>query len=178
MTKKQFYDKYWFTPFDMVKIRNIKSEDFRFMVEMRHFIIRANSELNVPGTVANVYLNQMTKILAQDEEKMHLLSDYNFRAEFYDRLIVETSNNMPVMDSTPEYLKRVPQEAKVSEVKPMQPNQGNETVEQSKNEESTKEFTYENMTYKMITDKNGEKMYFRDGRRTSEAEYSKAASMI
>jgi hypothetical protein len=44
--------------------------------------------------------------------------------------------------------------------------------------EETKEFELEGVKYKSTTTKNGGTMFFRDGKPTSAAEYSKAASML
>src|SRR5260221_3813940 len=86
LTKEQFNARYWFTTLQMVTVLNpawyreggtgeAVSRDFPFMVELRHFIIRAVQHERLPGIIANVYLDQMAKILAQNDDKLGYMSD-------------------------------------------------------------------------------------------------------
>jgi hypothetical protein len=113
-TKEEFWKVYWFTPLQMVTLINPKSYDYEFMVELRHFVIRAGKTEQVPGTIANIYLSQMTRIMAQDEEKMEFLSDFALMKVFYDRLIVDVKNLVNDIDTTPAYMRNVPEHMKAS----------------------------------------------------------------
>lgn len=199
-TKKQWIDKYWFSPLQMITLINPRSEDYKFKVEMRHFIIRAGAQEQFPGTVANVYLSHMTRILAQEEDKMQHLSDWNLMAKYYDTLIVDVKNMMNDVDTEPEYMKHMPEHTldKPPETPPWQQNgeKASNVPEQPKAPETpptppqppkptsapakaeTKEFDYQGAKYKVVIAKDGRRMYYKDGKMTSEAVFSKAASML
>lgn len=198
MTKKEFNEVYWFSPLQMVTLINPQAYDFPFMVELRNFVIKAGSKEKMPGTVANVYLNQMTRIMAQDEDKMQFLSDYALMRQYYDKLIVDVESLIHETSSVPAYLQQVPNHMKVeapSETPPWQapaesaiPKTNSqmtntwgkqEDVTPAKQvEEKTKEFELEGAKYKMTIDKNDKEMFFKDGVRINAADYSKAASML
>ncbi len=95
LTKAEFHRRYWFSSYQLVTVINPRAEDFFFMVEMRHYTVPAGGQESYPGPIANMYLDQMTKIITQDEEKMELLSDFMFKANYYNKLIVEVKNLAP-----------------------------------------------------------------------------------
>lgn len=183
LTKKEFNDKYWFSPMQLVTVVNPKAEDYRFMVELRHFIIKAGATESFPGTVANVYLSHMTRILAQDDERMEYLSDPNLMKQYYDQLIVDVEDLARQDTSVPAYLQHVPQHT-IEQPKETPPWQSKTEApvmpptEKVEVKEDVKEFEQGGNKYKMTTDKNGKKMYYMDGKLTSEANYAKAASML
>ena len=196
-TREEFFNVYWFQPTDMVTLLNPQDKDYPFMVEGRHFIIKAGEQIQMPGTVANVYLSQMTRILAQDENKMEFLSDYNLMKQYYDRLMVDVKSMLQEVNNEPAYLSQVPQSmrAEAPEVAPWQrvaPDAPKTEVEENtsgmKNKldktdlkefkEETKEFELSGDKFKKITTKTGKSMYYKNGVLTSEVEYAKAASML
>lgn len=197
-TKKEFYDTYWFQPTDIVTLLNPLAEDYIFMVEGRHFKIAASAVLDLPGTVANVYLNNMTKIMAQNDDRMDLLSDFNLMAQYFNKLISNKKSTMVEFDPTPAYMKQVPQSAigQAPETPPWQqpaPAQPapsaiadtNSTMRDSlqksdlkENKDVVKEFEQGGNKFKMIVSKDGRQMYYMNGGLTTEATYSKAASML
>lgn len=181
----------------MVTLINPQPEDYKFMVEMRHFVMRAGAQEQMPGTVANVYLSQMTRILAQQEDKMQYLADLNLMKEYYDRLIVDVKNMMPEANTAPAYLKQVPttMQGEAPETPPWQQDQApqapttpmpenNSTMrdtlktEDLKETAEVKEFEHGGSKYKMVVNKRGGSMYYRDGKMISETEYAKTASML
>lgn len=200
LTKEDFWKIYWFSPLQMVMLINPKKYDYRFMVENRNFIIKAGAQEKMPGTVANVYLSQMTRIMAQDDDKMSFLSDFALMRQYYDKLIVDVESLIAEDHSQPAYLANVPTSMRSQgepETPPWQqpkvPSSIPETNSEMKNtwgkqdevkevpkvvKESTKEFEYEDSKYKMVIDKNDTEMYFKDGRRINPAEYAKVASML
>jgi hypothetical protein len=194
MSKDEFYKKYWFTPYQMITLINPKSEDYNFMVEGRHFIIRSGTREKVPGTVANIYLSQMTRIMAQDDDKMSFLSDYALMKQYFDKLIVDVDNLVQDYDVTPAYLKQVPDHMKVQiekETPPWEKPKANElsneieTGSKSSDEpksnvakDETKEFELKGDKFRMVTTKTGGSMFYKNGKLTSEAEYAKSASML
>ncbi len=195
LTKKEFWDKYWFSALHMVTLINPLPEDYRFMVEMRHFVIKAGAQEQMPGTVANVYLSQMTRIIAQNDNKMEFLSDFNLMKQYYDALIVDAKSMMPEDNSQPAYLAQVPQNmrAEAPGTPPWQEPQvqapsampeNNSTMRDTlketdlKETEEVKEFELGQDKYKMVKSKKGQKMFYKNGKMTSEAEYAKSASML
>jgi len=193
MTKEEFWKVYWFSPLQMVTLINPKPYDYKFMVEMRNFIIKAGAKEKMPGTVANIYLSQMTRIMAQDEDKMNFLSDFALMRQYFDKLIVDVENLVKDVDNTPTYLKDIPAHMRTTdapEAPPWQqtPSSIPETNSQMKNtvgeqppktvEPSEKEFEFEGAKYKMTIDKNDKENFFRDGTRISAADYAKTASLL
>lgn len=195
-TKDEFWRVYWFSPLQMVTLVNPKSYDYPFMFELRNFVIKKGSKEKLPGTVANLYLSQMTRIMAQDDGKMEHLSDFALMENYYKSLIVDVENMVKDVDTTPAYLKDMPQHMAVSqeETPPWQqsvepvPSSIPETNSDMKNtvptsndknkKEITKEFDYEGVKYKMVIDKNDKEMYYKDGKLTSAGEYARVASML
>ncbi len=108
LPKADFVKRYWFTPLQMVKVKNAEwhinrdtgvrsSQDYHFMSEGRHFMLPANSEEEFVGPIANAYLKGMASTLAQADNRLEALADFMFVAEYYNRLIVD------VRDLAPEY---------------------------------------------------------------------------
>lgn len=177
LTRDEFWKQYWFTPMHMVTLVNPKETDYHFMVEMRNFVIKAGAQETMPGTVANVFLSQMTRILAQDDDKMEHLSDFALMKKYYDKLIVNVKNLVPNLDNTPSYLKDVPETMKAETPPWEEPKTTEEQPKKPKAEPKTVEFEYEGNKYKSVTEGDHTSYYFND-QPTSEAIYSKAASML
>jgi len=200
MTKDEFWKVYYFSPLQMVTLINTKSYDYKFMVEGRNFIIRAGVKEKVPGTIANVYLSQMTRIMAQDDDKMQFLSDFALMRVYYDKLIVDVENLINEVNNTPAYLSNVPEHMKttgapeappwqalaksaIPETNSQMSNTWGKKAEQASTpdapvKEVTKEFEFEGAKYKMTVDKNDKENFFKDGTRISAADYAKTASML
>lgn len=202
-----FKDRYWFTSLQMVTVLNPTwyreggdgtpvSRDYEFMVEMRHFIVRAGQTERFPGVIANVYLDQMSKIIAQNEEKLSFMSDPAMKKIYYDKLIVNVEDLAPIYNPTAAYLRDVAPSA-IGQAPDETPPWDNPNLERArdiapnalppapvvdkplKNPQPTeKEFELEEIKYKMIVDKNGKEMFYKSGQLTSAAEYAKAASML
>jgi len=200
-TRDEFYKIYWFTPLQMVTLINPKETDYPFMVEMRNYVVKAGAKEKMPGTVANVYLSQMTRILAQDEDKMQFLSDYALMTQFYDRLIVSVENLIEETNSQPAYMSHVPptivgeapdvppwQEPVASSIPQTNSNMSNEYTPKEKEVETAptppaaepgeKEFELNGEKYRMLITKDDKRMYYKDGKLTTAAEYNKAVSML
>lgn len=197
LTSKEFWDVYWFQPTDLVTLINPLTTDYNFMVEMRHFVVRAGSQEQMPGTVANVYLSEMTRLLAQVEDKFQHLSDLNLMKEFYDRLIVDKKSLLQEADTRPAYLSQVPEtmQGQSPETPPWQqpisvsvnntstPKQTGTTRDTLKETDlketkEVKEFEHNGSKFKMVVNKRGGSMYYKDGKMISETEYAKTASML
>lgn len=208
LTKAEFNRRYWFNNYQMVTVVNPLPDDFYFFVEMRRFMVPKDGQESFPGPIANLFLDQMSKMLTQNEEKMELLSDMAFKASYYNKLIVEVKNLVPEakaetwqdrareqgmelppwMQNQPVALQPTnPQSATIPPweqpiaTAPVAPPATPPTppIEPSKPvKEETREFEMNGIKFKSTVDKNGNTMYFKNGNRTSEADYAKAASMI
>lgn len=246
--KLTFNKMYWFSALQMVEVINpawlkdgdgFTVQDYPFQVEMRHFFIKAGGKEKFPGVIANVYLDQMTKILAQNDGKLEFMSDPNLMKIYYDKLIVDVENLAPEYNPVPSYLRGVapsavgqaiddtpPWEKNMEQARAMMPDnapqidprvsqletkvngmgdllgaiaekmgigtttqpvttsppsvpiQETTIVAPVITEPTEKQFQYLEDIFKMTIDKNGDEMFFKNGRRTSSAEYAKAASML
>lgn len=202
MTKEEFWKEYYFTPLQMVTVINPKPYDYKFMVELRNFSIRAGVNEKVPGTIANVYLSQMTRIMAQDDDKMQFLSDFALMRTYYDKLIVDVENLVREVNNVPAYLADVPSHMRIEDTNDTPPwkapvksavpendsglkNTWGKQDEQKPAEpqivqevSDVKEFEFEGSKFKMVIDKNDNAMFYRDGRRVSAGDFQKAASLL
>lgn len=178
LTLEDWHNQYWFTPMHMVEVinpawaregDNFVSKDYPFMVEMRHFIIKAGESKPFPGVIANVYLDQVSRLLAQNDDKLGYMGDPNLRRLYYDKLIVAVTNLAPEADATPAYLKPT----NAVETPPWKQEPIKETPKPK-----SKEFKQGDSTYKLVIKEDGGRMHYKDGKLTSEAEYSKAASLL
>lgn len=182
LTNKDFNDKYWFSPLMRILVINPLAEDYPFMVELRHYEIKSGANEWFPGMIANVYLDQMSRILAQNEDKLGFMADPNLKHIYYDRLIVNTEDMAPQAAQTPAYMKQTvpgevaPWDTSVGERAREVPQKAPETPEVTKPE--AKEFEYNGLKFKMEIDESGEKNYFKNDIAIDEATYSKAASMV
>ncbi len=224
ITQAEFNKFYWFSSLQMVTVVNPLPDAFQFRSEMRLYGVPAGGTESYVGTIANVYLDQMSKTIAQNKEQLELLADPTIRASYYKDLIIEVKDLNPQYDPTNNWQHRMQQagaevppwvKAEQSQQSPLtntvaptppweQPPMPVPNMERASEaaptppptapvapasptpaptppapaKEETKEFEHEGMKFKMVVDKNGDTMYFRDGRRIDGASYSKAASMV
>lgn len=213
ITKSDFHKLYWFSPLQMIEVINpawaavegggFISKDYQFTVEMRHYIILAGKTERFPGIIANVYLDAMARIIAQNEDRLGFIGDPNLKREYYDKLIVAVDNLAPEYDAGPAYLRNVTPASTVQpkdERPPWDPSLGERATDVAPNapepmpnippprvpetqpakpaKDETREFELEGSKYKMIISKAGKSMFYKNGNLTSEAEYAKAASML
>lgn len=118
MDEKQFVEKYNFDNLKMVTIVNPTSEDFTFGITMetsvdisngqmksetKQYVVRAGDKERLPGVAANLYLDQISKKIAQEEDRFALYPDFAERAKYYDDLIVEVEDMLGSFQSLPQY---------------------------------------------------------------------------
>lgn len=193
ITKEEFNSQYWFNSLQMIEVINPRKDDYPFMVEMRHFFIKAGASERFPGVIANVYLDQMSKLMSQDDENLGMMADPNLKKIYYDKLIVNVEELAPVVDQEPAYLKNVSPSAR-----PLQPDNETPPWERASSVQApskapepdtpapepepvkieNKEFEQGGSTFKLVIGKDGRKMYYQDGRLTDAGSYNKAASML
>src|SRR5437763_243217 len=107
MEESDFLTKYGFNNFKIVTVSNPTTKDHEIQITMevgvdpangklrteaRKYVVEAGGSERFPGVVALKYLDEMSKNLAQLEERFNLYVDYNTRSEYYDRLIVDVED--------------------------------------------------------------------------------------
>lgn len=107
MEEADFVRRYGFNNFKIVTVSNPTTEDHEFQITMevgvdpatgklkteaRQYVVKAGASERFPGVVAQKYLDEMAKKLAQQEKKFGLYVDLNTRGEYYDRLIVDVED--------------------------------------------------------------------------------------
>lgn len=200
ISKEDFTKQYWFNPYQNITVINPKDTDMPFMAEGRHFIVEAGANATFPGPIANVYLDKVSRIVAQDKDELGFMADPTLKKLYYDRLIVAVESTIHEVSSTPAYLKnvqpenlraapteRAPWDASVGErasdipvqsPPPVISTPAQQSIEPVKPAESTKSFEFEGNKYKMTVAKDGRKMHFRGTVPISAAEYNKMASLL
>jgi hypothetical protein len=184
--KAAFNAKYWFGTLQMVTVVNPLEQDWPFMVEMRHYIIKKGAKERFPGVIANVYLDQMSKILAQHDEQLGNMADPELKKIYYDKLIVSVDSLVQEHDNRPAYLQHVAPEAMLGapdEVAPWE--RASQTPVASpeppkapaKPEAGERSFDLNGLKFKMVTDEAGLATFFKNDKEIDEAAYAKAASM-
>jgi hypothetical protein len=181
-SRSEWHEQYFFTPFQQITVINPRSEDYNFTVEGRHFMVGAGSSQTFTGTIANVYLDMMTRILAQEDDKMEYLSDFNLMAAYFDKLIVDKIDLERQAEVVPQYLREVRESAATEQAPwqllPPKPPVAPEPPKVQEAEEEVKEFEQGGSQYKSLKRKDGRLMFYKDNKLTSEAEFAKAVSML
>lgn len=121
MDEQQFSEQYWFDNLKRVTVVNPTDKDYIFQstievgvdvttgkmrVETRHFRVPAGGSETFPGPIAGQYLSQLSRILAQDQDKFQHYIDPLFRAQLYDSLIAEVTDLIQTYTPFPEYLEK------------------------------------------------------------------------
>jgi hypothetical protein len=207
LTREDFHKYYWFTSLQMVTVINPTEEDYPFMVEMRHYMVRAGQKESFVGPIANIFLNHMSKKLAQDNGRLEMMADLTYLAASYKDLIIEVKDLAPQYDPSGDWEQRVKQSGmevppwakpaeqsavdptpntppweqknpSVSAPKPTQPTEEHIPPKQpAKPKDEVKEFELNGLTFKSVT-KDGDTSFYKDGKQIDESVFAKAASML
>lgn len=121
MDEIAFNTKYWFSNMKIVTVVNPREEDYVFGAmsetgvdiatgklkqEQRTYRVRAGEMERLPGPIANMYLDQMSKLIAQDEDKFQYMIDFALKAEYYDALISDSEDLIETYQPLPQYLQK------------------------------------------------------------------------
>jgi hypothetical protein len=106
--EKAFLEKYGFTNFQTVTVANPTAEDHQFQVmievgvdratgkmrsEAKTYVVKAGGHERFPGVIAGMYLDQMSKKIAQGmKEGLAAIVNWNSRSKIYDDLIVDVDD--------------------------------------------------------------------------------------
>lgn len=130
MDEVAFNTKYWFSNMKIVTVVNPREEDFVFGAtvetgvdiatgklksEQRTYRVKAGTSERLPGPIANMYLDQMSKLIAQDEDKFQYMIDFALKAEYYDALISDSEDLIETYQPLPQYLQSSPRVETVDE---------------------------------------------------------------
>lgn len=118
LDEQSFIDKYWHTQTEMVEVTNPTKADYLFKVtvdakidrstgkpvsEQRQYMVKAGGSERFNGYVANVYLDQMSRKLAQDDNRLDRMVDFTERAKYYDQLTADTEDLIASYVENPAY---------------------------------------------------------------------------
>lgn len=202
ITMDDWRKTYWFSPVQMVNVVNPKPEAWNFMVEMRHFTVPAGGHERFPGPIANVYLDQMSKILAQDDDRLGYMSDPNLMKIYYDQLIVDVESLIKEATQLPAYLQtptagrlatssaeRAPWDSGLGEratdiapnaapVLPPFPDAKQIVSPLAETKPEARQFEQDGSKYKLVVGVDGRKLHYKDSKLTTAAEFNRAASLL
>lgn len=207
MTQDEWRQTYWYNSMQMITVINPKDEEWPFMVEGRHYVIGPRGQERFPGPIANVYLDIMSKILAQDDDRLGYMGDPNLRKIYYDKLTIDVEDLVPQASAVPAYMRPAsPQQPKqerapwdsamgerASDIVPDAPppapsfpeprpttpaGKVQEPKESTSGKAEEKSFELDGSTYKMVVAANGNRLHYKNGKLVSSADYNKAASML
>lgn len=82
----------------------------KMKAEARTYRVKAGEHERFPGPIANLYLDQMSKLIAQDDNKFQFMIDFALKAQYYDDLIVDKESLINTYQPHPGYLDK-PEEA-------------------------------------------------------------------
>lgn len=118
MDEQAFTDKYWKKNTEIVEVLNPRTVDYvfqatvdtgidvstgRMKAEARRYMVKAGGSERFPGPIANMYLDQMSRILAQEDNRFDRMIDPSERAKYYDQLIVGTDDLISSYNELPQY---------------------------------------------------------------------------
>lgn len=182
----KFIEKYWFSNLQMVTVRNPFKGDIVFMHEMRTYAVKEASEARLPGSIANLYLDLVSRTLAQQADDLGAIGDPEKCGSYYDQIIISVEDSMPEYDTATGFAVKT----KESTVAPTQPFQSEDfeppaletKVEQPRAETlkpgDTHEFMLGEDAYALVMGENDVRNYLKNGNPIEVGEYSKAMSML
>lgn len=144
MDETAFWDKYWHSNTKIVTVVNPRTEDYIFQAmsetgidtatgkmraEQRTYRVPQGGQERFPGPIANMFLDQMSKLVAQDDDKIQYMIDFALRAQYYDDLTVGIEDLIHTYTPFPEYLEKPAEDA---EKKPEEIPFGGATYEPKK----------------------------------------------
>jgi hypothetical protein len=105
--EQAFVAKYWHPNTEVVTVLNPTKNDYIFQAtvdaavdmktgrprpEQRQYQVKAGGSERFPGSIANMYLDQMSRQLAQTEERLDRMVDWTERSKYYDQLTADTED--------------------------------------------------------------------------------------
>jgi len=113
-----FIAKYWHPNTEVVTVINPTSDDYIFKAtvdagvdmktgrprpEMREYRVPKGGSERFPGSIANMYLDQMSRQLAQKDNRLDRMVDFSERAKYYDQLTADTEDLIAAYTPNPAY---------------------------------------------------------------------------
>lgn len=118
LDEQAFIAKYWHPNTELITVLNPTTEDYIFKAtvdatidlktgrpkpEMREYRVPKGGSERFPGSVANMYLSQMSSILAQKEGRLDRMIDFTERSKYYDQLTADTEDLIASYSANPAY---------------------------------------------------------------------------
>lgn len=159
MEETDFHKKYYFGLMKIVTVVNPRSEDYTFGAtiqgsmnmetgrmqdEQRTYQVKAGTHQRLPGPIANMYLDQMSKLIAQDDNKFQFMIDFALKAQYYDDLIIDVQDIIDTYQPMPQYLQKEEVKEEIAEA----PFAGKDSNEHAGTDNSTPEETNQGTTEK------------------------------
>lgn len=113
-----FIAKYWHPNTEVVTVTNPTSEDYIFSAtvdatidvktgrpkpEMRQYRVPKGGTERFPGSIANMYLSQMSSNLAQKENRLDRMIDFTEKAKYYDQLTADSEDLIASYSPNPAF---------------------------------------------------------------------------
>lgn len=133
MDEMEFAKKYVFSNLKIVTVVNPRKEDYTFGAtidagvdlgtgrlrsEQRTYMVKTGGQERLPGPIANMYLDQMAKLIAQDEDKFKNIIDWAVKAKYYDDLVVDVIDLIDSYQPLPQYLQKTEKEIETAKEEP------------------------------------------------------------
>jgi hypothetical protein len=121
MEEKDFHEKYWFDNMKIITVVNPLTEEYKLNTvvvvgidvatgkqreESRTYRVPAGGHERFPGSIANQYLDQVSRLVAQNDGQFANFIDFRLRAQYYDDLIVKVEDILNSYQPYPDYLRK------------------------------------------------------------------------
>lgn len=118
LDEQSFIAKYWHPNTEVVTVTNPTTEDYIFSAtvdakidiktgrpqpEMRQYRVKKGGSERFPGSIANMYLSQMSSILAQKEGRLERMIDFTEKSKYYDQLTADSEDLIASYSPNPAY---------------------------------------------------------------------------
>lgn len=118
LDEQAFIAKYWHPNTEVVTVINPTGNDYIFKAtvdasidvktgrprpEMREYRVPKGGSERFPGSIANMYLDQMSRQLAQQDSRLDRMVDFTERAKYYDQLTADTEDLIASYSPNPAY---------------------------------------------------------------------------
>lgn len=117
--EQAFWAKYQHPNSEVVTVVNPTSSDYVFQAtvdaamdvrtgrprsEARQYMVPKGGSQRFPGSIANMYLDQMSRQLAGEENRLDRMVDWTERAKYYDQLTADTEDLIASYTPNPAYV--------------------------------------------------------------------------
>lgn len=94
--------KFNWTEDQQVTVTNPTSEDFRWKVHGKDYLLGAGKTAKMPGFIAWLYVYNQAVKAVQADGKFNRWNDEGFQEEYYDRFVVGVDELVQIVEAEPE----------------------------------------------------------------------------